>query len=178
VDTSILENIAELKIVHELQKHGILVSKPYFDQNGTDLLAFMNMSDGVKFCRIQSKGRCVPEGKSNNVHIPKNYVSNGFIVFLYLDFGDNSDGLYIFLASDIESWSLNKNNEYSLSLSNSNVREKLQRFTFDQSKVSLIKNLIQNAETNGEFNKLMYAQVTETGPSFIDSSSVFVAGNT
>ena len=36
---------------------GLLVAKPKFDINGTDLLVFAEMKDGVKFCRIQCKGR-------------------------------------------------------------------------------------------------------------------------
>jgi hypothetical protein len=178
VDTSVLENIAESKIAHELQKSGILVAKPFFDQNGTDLLAFMNMSDGVKFCRIQSKGRSVPEGKNNNIHIPKAYVSHGFIIFLYLDFGDSTDELYMFLSSDIETWTINKKNEYVLSVTSSNARSKLDKYIFNASKVTLIKKLIENAETNGEFNKLIYAQVTETFSSFTESCSVVVGDNT
>ncbi|WP_211279484.1 hypothetical protein [Cognaticolwellia mytili] len=178
MDTSVLENTAESKIAHELQKNGLLVAKPYFDQNGTDLLAFMNMSDGVKFCRIQSKGRSVPKGKSNNIHIPQNYVSHGFIVFLYLDFGDSTDELYMFLSSDLETWKINKKNEYVLSLTNSNVRSKLEKYVFNSSKVTLIKTIIENAETNGEFNKLIYAQITETFSSFTESCSVVVDSNT
>ena len=178
MDTSVLENIAESKIAHELQKNGILVAKPFFDQNGTDLLAFMNMDDGVKFCRIQSKGRCVPKGKNNHIEIPKSYVSHGFIVLLYLDFGDNTDELYMFLSSDIETWTINKKNEYVLSVTNSNVKSKLNNYVFNASKVTLIKTLIENAETNGEFNKLIYAQVTEVRGSFVDSCSVVVEGNT
>ena len=163
--------------MHELQKNRILVAKPYNDQNGTDLLAFINMHDGVKFCRIQCKGRTVLASNKNNTDIPKSYVTNGFIVFLYLDFGDNTDELYMFLASDIRLWNLSPNNEYTLSLSHSNVREKLKRFRFESSKIVLIKHLIEQAETNGEFNQLIYAQVTETRSPMIDSSSVNVQSN-
>ena len=155
MDTSILENIAELKIAHELQKHGILVAKPFFDQNGTDLLAFMKMNDGVKFCRIQCKGRSLPKGKSSNISIPQSYVSNGFIVFLYLDFGDYKDGLYIFYTTEIKSWTLNENKEYVLSLTNSNVKDKLKKYILSYSRISMIKNLIQIEELMPEFNKIV-----------------------
>lgn len=151
MDTSVLENIAELKIAHELQKHNILIAKPYFDQNGTDLLAFSKMEDGVKFCRVQCKGRTVKKDGKNGIEILKDYVSGGFIVFLYVDFGDFTDQLYMFHASEIEEWNLSPDNEYTLSLSDSNLREKLEKFIFNYSKVEILKHIIEVAEYTNDY---------------------------
>ena len=118
MDTSLLENIAEDLVSHRLQQANILVAKPKFDVEGTDLLAFLAMADGVKFCRIQCKGRSLKNGASN-ISIPKRYVTKGFLVFLYIDSLDYSGDLYCFFAQDIEKWSLSAQDQYTLSLSSS-----------------------------------------------------------
>lgn len=155
MDTSVLEHIAELKIAHELQKHNILIAKPYFDQNGTDLLAFSKMEDGVKFCRIQCKGRTVIKDGKNGIEIPKDYVTGGFIVFLYVDFGDFTDQLYMFHASEIEKWNLSPENKYTLSLSGSNLKKKLIKSTFNYSKVKILNSIIEIAEYTNDYWKIM-----------------------
>ena len=40
-------------LAHKLQRSGLLVAKPKFDRDGTDLIALMEVADGAKFCRIQ-----------------------------------------------------------------------------------------------------------------------------
>ena len=80
MDTAKTEHIAEDLIAHELQKSGILVAKPKFDREGADLLAFLEIADGVKFCRIQCKGRTIIDSKKSNIRIPQSYVSPSFII--------------------------------------------------------------------------------------------------
>ena len=70
MDTKVLEMIAECLISAHLQDAGMLVAKPKFDSKGTDLLAFVKMDDGVKFCRIQCKGRCL-DNSNSYIAIPK-----------------------------------------------------------------------------------------------------------
>ncbi len=74
MDTSILEKNAEAYISHKLLRHGLLVAKPMCDQSGTDLILFAEIADGVKFCRIQSKGRSLVNSASS-IKIPKDYVT-------------------------------------------------------------------------------------------------------
>jgi len=124
-DTSVLEKIAEDKISFELQKHDLLVAKPKSDHLGTDLLVFAEIADSVKFCRIQSKGRSLEHSERSHIEINKDYATNGFICFLYLYFSYNSDGLYLFLPTDIKQWKIIQDKKYQLSFTRSNAREKL-----------------------------------------------------
>ena len=166
MDTSTLENIAEDFISHKLQQQGLLVAKPKSDRLGTDLLVFAEIADGVKFCRIQNKGRSLINSKSSHIEIPKDYVTNGFLVFLYLELTHESCDLYVFFPKDIMGWNQTPKNEYQLNFSASNVKDKLNPYLFDSSKVKLIENLILGAETHGEFRGLVYGILKSTLPSF------------
>ncbi len=163
MDTSQLENIAENLIASKLQHHKILVAKPKFDVLGTDLLAFTEMKDAIKFCRVQSKGRSLVKSKSSNIKIPKKYVTNGFLVFLYLEINTNIQELYIFFPHDIRQWSLSPKDEYQLSISRSNFSKKMEYHKFESSKVQRIKALIQDAEIHGEFRALALGRAILTG---------------
>ena len=174
MDTSQLENIAEDFVSSQLQKNGVLVAKPKFDILGTDLLAFVEMKDGIKFCRLQSKGRSFSSSRNTNIKIPSSYVSSGFIVFLYLEFDDSEHELYTFFSTDIAQWSKNKKDEYQLSLSVSNAKQKLKFFKFDTGKARLIKEIIGNAESAGEFNRLVYGSINQTLPALTCSIDISV----
>ena len=157
MDTTQLEHVAEDLISHELQRAGMLVAKPKFDRVGTDLLAFLEMGDGVKFCRIQCKGRSLARSDSN-IKVPEAYVSNGFVVVLYLDTGGERGDLYCFFANDIKQWHKTSLGEYQLSLGQTSSDAKLEFYRFDDSKIRLIESLIRSAETSGEFRGLVYGQ--------------------
>lgn len=86
MDTSKMEHTAEDLIAYRLQRSDIFVAKPKNDLDGTDLMAYLEMKDGIKFCRIQCKGRAVINSKAS-IEISKDYVSPGFVVFLYVDNG-------------------------------------------------------------------------------------------
>lgn len=153
MDTSRLEYTAEDLISHKLQQSGILVAKPKFDREGTDLIAFLDIGDGVKFCRIQCKGRSLVNSDSN-VKLPKSYVTAGFVLFLYVEESADNSGLYCFFQTELEGWSKNSQ-DYSLSLSKNNYKAKLENFKFDDTKIQRIRNLIQLAESSGEFRRLV-----------------------
>ena len=131
-----LEEIAEARITSELHRAGFLVAKPKPDKMGTDLLAFVEMTDGVKFCRIQCKGRSVANSGSS-LEIAKDYVSEAFIVILYIE--NQPDGeLYCFFQSDIEQWNLNKkSNEYTYSIPKKSYRETLEFYKLNSEKMQL-----------------------------------------
>ena len=156
MDTSTLENIAEDLISHKLQHHGLLVAKPKSDRLGTDLLVFAEMADGVKFCRVQNKGRSFAKSATTNIKIPKSYVTNGFLVFLYIEYSVEEQELYVFFPSDVQQWSITAKNEYQLNITQSNAKNRLEIYLFEETKVKLIKTLIQNAESKGEFARLIY----------------------
>jgi hypothetical protein len=163
MDTSTLENIAEDLISHKLLKHGLLVAKPKCDHLGTDLLVFAEIADGVKFCRVQNKGRSLINSPSSNIKIPKDYVTNGFLVFLYLEIDNDIQELYVFLPNEIRQWRLSPDNEYQLSLSRSNSANKLESYKFTPSKIKLIQALIQDAETQGMFRALVFGHANLIG---------------
>ena len=101
MDTTYLEYTAEDLIAHKLQRGGLLVAKPKFDRDGTDLIALMEVADGAKFCRIQCKGRALINCNNSNVRIPKEYVTGAFFVFLYVDTGGSEPHIFCFSAEEI-----------------------------------------------------------------------------
>ncbi len=156
MDTAKLEYTAEDLIAHVLQRSGILVAKPKFDREGADLLAFAELADGVKFCRIQCKGRTLIDSNSSNIRIPVSYVSPSLVVFLFIDNGELEEiNLYSFFSSDIEQWKTSNNN-YVLSISSSNFQRTLEFYKFNETKIELIKTVIKNAESKGEFRRIIY----------------------
>ena len=161
MDTSHLEYVAEDLIAHRLQQAGLFVAKPKFDAEGTDLVAFRQMADGVKFCRIQCKGRTL-KGRTSNVKIPAAYVTRGFIVFLYVE-GDTYTGdLYCFFESEIKTWPLDSDSKHTLNLAPGSYKLELARYIFEKSKVDVILDLIKSAETSGEFKHVSHVSVNVT----------------
>ena len=103
MDTSLLEYTAEDLIAHKLQRSGLLVAKPRFDQQGADLLAMLQVGDGARFCRVQCKGRTLRAPASRTeVVVPAAYVTPGLVLFLFVETGDaETTHLYCFFAADI-----------------------------------------------------------------------------
>ena len=169
MDTSHLENTAEDLVAHRLQKGGFFVAKPKFDLAGTDLIAFVHMKDGVKFSRAQCKGRTVDN--ASNVNIPADYVTKGFVIFLYLIDSTREDWLYCFFASDIESWTRNATGEYVLNIPRDSHETKFARFLVTPDRLTALRILIENAEMHGEFQHLSVAFMNVKGDSGIFSGS-------
>jgi hypothetical protein len=162
MDTIRLSNVAEDLISHKLQRAGMLVAKPKFDQAGTDLLAFVEIGDGVKFCRIQCKGRSVVK-RGSSIEIPEAYVTNGFVFVLYVETGLKERGdLFCFFSNDIRQWRKNKHGKYQLAVPRFSVDEKLAFYRFDDSKIQLIKSVIRSAEMSGEFRGMVFARLNAT----------------
>ena len=108
MDTTHIACTAEDLISYKLQRSDLLVAKPKFDRDGADLLAFMSVSEGMKFCRIQCKGRSLQKSDSSNVEVFKNYVTDAFILLLYVDNGNEEKiNLFCFFSDEIKSkWKL------------------------------------------------------------------------
>jgi hypothetical protein len=177
MDTKNLEEVAENFISGELQRAGLLVAKPKFDQKGTDLLVFAEMQDEVKFCRVQCKGRRFGADGRTQIVIPSEYVTNGFLLILYLDAGE-WHGNYYFLASEIQQWDQTPRGAYRLAIKKSKAKDDLKRNAFDTSKIDLIKLLIREAETRGEFHRLVYGDACITLPAYvIDARGTSGAGS-
>jgi hypothetical protein len=115
MDNKPLETQAESLIQHKLIKHGLLVTKPSFDKEGTDLLIVKDISKQITpIIKVQCKGRTVKA--SSNVTIPIEYVEENFVVFLYVEEDESKDDfLYIFFYDDIKTWQ-NKRNKFQLAI--------------------------------------------------------------
>jgi len=167
MDTTIMEYTAEDLISHKLQRSGILVAKPKFDNEGADLLAFLGVSDGAKFCRIQCKGRSLINSPSSTIDVPKEYVTDAFTLFLFVETGNpNSTHLFCFFGKDIrETWRCSSDNRsFTLSLSQKKLSDDLARYEFGDNRVSELKKVIINVNVEGEFHKVMYGYGEATLP--------------
>ena len=166
MDTSHMEYTAEDLISHKLSRAGLLVAKPKFDRDGADLLGFMNVKKGTKFCRIQCKGRSLINSKSSNVEVLKNYVSGAFVLFLFIDDGSkDATNLFCFFTNDIErNWKLKTHEEsskdfYRLSFSRTsfnktNEQQSLLKYSVTEDKIEEIKSIIKNSDSEKEFDKM------------------------
>ena len=161
MDTTHLEYTAEDLIAHKLQRGGLLVAKPKFDRDGTDLIALMEVADGAKFCRIQCKGRTLIKNKSSNVEIPKGYVKGAFWFFLYIDIGEENPHIYCFSAKEIiNHWKLKTDKKlhkkyYHLNFTQKAVLNKgkefdFAEFRFTDDKVEQIRETIKKSVSKNE----------------------------
>lgn len=161
MDTTHLEYTAEDLISHKLQRGGLLVAKPKFDRDGTDLIALMEVADGAKFCRIQCKGRTLAGNKSSNVEIPEEYVKGAFFVFLYVETGNSEPCIFCFSTKDMKSrWILKTNKKtykkfYYLgftksTISNQENKANLLKFLFDNNSINKIKEITKMSVSKNE----------------------------
>jgi len=167
MDTTHLAFTAEDLISHKLERVGLLVAKPKFDIEGADLLAFITINKGAKFCRIQCKGRTVIKSKSSNVTVPKKYVYGAFILFLFVDDGNYLEtNLFCFSTQDIiANWKLktfkdSQKDFFTLSFSKStykNHRSKnnLLKYLYSDDKVEHIQKIIKQSDIDKEFEFLI-----------------------
>jgi hypothetical protein len=166
MDTTHIAYIAEDLISHKLQHSGLLVAKPKFDCEGADLLVLMDVGEGAKFCRVQCKGRSLVKSVSSNVKVPKSYVTGAFILFLFVDDGNEQEtNLFCFFSSDIENrWKLktfrnSARDYYRLSFSKptyKNVSKKgnLTEYSLTDHKIEKIKNVIRQADIKKELKQV------------------------
>jgi len=166
MDTTHIAYTAEDLISHKLQRAGLLVAKPKFDQESADLLVFMRIEDGAKFCRVQCKGRSLINSTSSNVAVPRNYVAGAFILLLFIDDGyEKETNLFCFFSEDIKKkWKLKtfKNSEkdyYRLSFSRPTFKDfkkqgNLIEHAFNVDKIEQIKEVIKKADIKKEFKKV------------------------
>jgi len=166
MDTTHIACTAENLISYKLQHSGLLVAKPKFDRDGADLLVFMGVGEGTKFCRVQCKGRSLLKSNSSNVEVFKSYVTNAFILLLFVDDGNESKlNLFCFFSDDIQkNWKLKTYNDsskdfYRLSFSKSvftNMDKKgnLIDYTLNEHKIERIKDVIKQSDTKYELKQL------------------------
>ena len=170
MSSSSLEHIAEDFIAHVLQRNHILVAKPKFDHNGADLIALLDVADGAKFCRIQCKGRSLINCERSHINIPKDYVTDAFVVILFVEDGcivGRNLNLFCFFGIDIRNkWNDNKKN-YTLHFSRKNYKETLAEYAFDNQTVHKIIKTIINVNLHGEFNTMGHGCAEFDFPAFV-----------
>lgn len=145
VDNKPLEEQAEAYLKSMLLKYNFNVTKPSFDKNGIDLLIIDRPDKKLtKTLKVQSKGRSLGK-RGTNVTIPVSYVTDEFILFIYIDKGDETNLLYMFTRYDIESWSKN-NKSYTLSITKKLLNsEEMDKRKFNNSKVDELRAILTAA---------------------------------
>lgn len=156
MDTTTFAYVAEDRIAYELQRGGIFVAKPRFDFGGADLLGMLKVGDDAKFCRIQCKGRSVRSGRSQIV-IPSEYVTPGFVLFLYVEAEDEANHLYCFFESEIRAWCPRKvkGRPYRLSIPRKSYQRKLRENVFTRPVIDKIRSAIQRSDPKTEWTVLI-----------------------
>ena len=119
-DSTPLEEQAENYVKSQLLKFDFNVMKPSFDKKGSDLIIIDKLEkQNSRLLKVQSKGRTVSE-KSTNVKIPKTYVLNDFILFIYAIDSEKNESCFLFLPNDIKQWKSNGDN-YTLTFNKSKI---------------------------------------------------------
>lgn len=179
MSTSSLEHIAEDLISHVLQRRNVLVAKPKFDHDGADLLALLDVADGAKFCRIQCKGRSLINNEKSDITISTDYVTDGFIVILYIEHDSDiaEQNMFCFFGQDIRQWRKSRSgNKYRLSFTRSNYKQKFAEHVFCKKVVDKIIKSIININVDGEFKIIGHAYIDLTIPPLILQASGSVSG--
>lgn len=138
IDNKPLEEQAESLVKHELLRYGFSIAKPSYDTQGGDLLIIEKPNEQFsKILRAQCKGRTLSKN-GTNVRIPISYVTDDFILFIYLVKEDRTDSLYVLFAKDIKEWTSN-GKEYTLSITeNSIVKEQMTNHLLSDNKIDLL----------------------------------------
>lgn len=160
-DTTQIAYTAEDLISHKLEREGFLVAKPKFDQDGADLLVLTNVRDGASFGRVQCKGRSVIK-QNSFIEIPQKYVSDAFLVTLFIEDGNHDEAnLFFFFSEDIKKWVLKKG-IYRLSIDKNCYKETFLKYRFSPEKhPKKIRTLIEKTDVNKELQllqPLMFSQ--------------------
>ncbi|WP_417316021.1 hypothetical protein [Cycloclasticus pugetii] len=145
--TKPLEIECESLVLHELIKHELKVTKPTFDEEGADLLIIDNIAaQYTKYLKVQCKGRSLTS--TNNVVIPKKYVADNFLVFLYIKLDNFQSSMYIFFSDDIQEWSYNSRRDtYTLNLNINTIdSEYFGKYKYDSLSSIKIKQLLSKAK--------------------------------
>ena len=178
-DTTVMEYTAEDLIAHKLQRAGLLVAKPKFDQDGADLLALLDVKDNAKFCRIQCKGRSLQRSPTSSVLVPKKYVSDGFVLFLFVETGDRDmTHLFCLLGREIRAHWTERDDQFVLNLTASKLTTELAEFIFDDGRIGEIIKTIINMNVSGEFHTMNHGYGELSFEPMVVSGGTFPASPT
>ncbi|WP_281234847.1 hypothetical protein [Flavobacterium gelatinilyticum] len=148
MDTKPFQKQAEYYIFSELLKYKFKVAEPFFDEEGTDLIIVQSIGlKSTKFLKVQCKGRNLINGNSF-VKIPKFYVKENFVVFLYITDKYKVDNLYLFFPEDFKEWKINSKHEYILALNQKKIStDYFISKLFNQKTAESLRGLLNKVET-------------------------------
>lgn len=165
MDTTRKEKIAEHEIASVLSRRGLLVAKPSFDQRGADLLGFLHICGGAKFCRVQCKYRQA----GSQIEIPVHYVPGAFVCVVYvvpkeqIEDDPATCALYCFFPDDIHRWNKRSDN-YVLSLpSFETCKERFKDNLLDDGNFDRLRYLIQESTVQDEMGMLDFSNPNNSG---------------
>jgi len=161
MDNRPLEIQAESLIQYKLINHGLLVTKPYFDKEGTDLLILKDLSEKTTTTiKVQCKGRTVK--RASNVTIPAKYVKENFVVFLYVKEDEtNDDFLYTFFEDDINAWKLQGSNFQLVIPKDFQCREYFKERIFAKEAIFKIESILLKQAVSQQIEKTDYSIIID-----------------
>ncbi len=152
MDTTKLELQAEHFVNSTLSKFEFLISKPQYDKEGCDLQILDNTMHPTRLIRVQSKGRTFDN--STNIEIPKKYVDDDFILFIYLVDNLKNEQLYIFFPEEIRCFSSNSSH-YKIFCAKNDFETKYQSNLFDNEKAEQLRSRLLSAKIKNETTVLI-----------------------
>lgn len=169
--SQILDKITINTVSNKLLENEIITAHPDVDINGADLLAIMKVKDGARFARIQCKGRTIErKDRTCSINIKKKYVTGTFTCIVNVRyFHDNTDHLFCFFVHDIKSRSdlwREDSKEYKLTLYGNTFQSKLDLFQFTESRVNVLKEIIEQSDIDKEFH-YVFGKMEVTLPPYI-----------
>lgn len=145
-DNKPLEEQAESIVKHELLKYEFSVAKPSYDTYGGDLLIIEKPNEQFsKILKVQCKGRTLNKNRTN-IRIPISYVTDDFILFIYIVKEDRTNYLYVFFANNIKKWKSN-GKEYILNITERSIGdENMTNNLFDENKITQIWEQLRKSQ--------------------------------
>ncbi|CAM3611621.1 hypothetical protein [Zobellia roscoffensis] len=142
MDNKPTEKLGESYIKSRLLKYDFDThSELSYDKDGTDLIITQKVdSTTLNYIKIQSKSRKL--NKSTNVKIPKSYVNENFVLFIYIVDQQKEEYLFCIFEEDFKIFREN-NNDFTLYISHSTLSKKLTAYTFDETKAIKLKLLFK-----------------------------------
>lgn len=170
MDNRPVEKLGEKYIQTRLIKHGFDThSELSFDREGADLIITQIVDKKtLHYIKIQSKSRKI--NKSTKVLIPKNYIQENFVLFVYLLDKNGEEFLLCFFEEDFSIFIENKQ-DLILNISYSKLQTKLKEFTFNDHKAEKLKKLFE------KFKKKNYTSIIIDGiflkESIIETNKIY-----
>lgn len=144
MDTKPLELEALNEIESKVARYGYKYARINYDEDGGDLYIIEKCEGNtLSYLRCQSKGRSIYPSHSSVV-IPKSYISEDFLVFVYVKPMDLDDvETYLYTANDIVSVWEESEKSYSLYLSKDFISEKSNdKYLFKKDRALIIRELL------------------------------------